>query len=31
MTAASIGRTLALLVLRDDRVVTVTVVPTELT
>jgi len=31
MTAASIGRTLGLLVLRDDRVVHVEVVPTELT
>jgi len=31
MTAASIGRTLRLLVLRDDRVVHVDVVPTELT
>ena len=31
MTAASIGRTLGLLVLRDDRVVHVDVVPTELT
>jgi S1-C subfamily serine protease len=31
MTAASIGRTLRLLVLRDDRIVDVDVVPTELT
>ena len=31
MTAASIGRTLKLLVLRDDRIVHVDVVPTELT
>jgi S1-C subfamily serine protease len=31
MTAASIGRTLRLLVLRDDRIVHVDVVPTELT
>ncbi len=31
MTAASIGRTLRLLVLRDDRVLSVDVVPTELT
>jgi S1-C subfamily serine protease len=31
MTAGSIGRTLSLLVLRDDRIVHIDVVPTELT